>query len=98
MLRPIPIFLIAISMLFLNACSEEQTNEVNRFRIDNAVIEEGSSSRIVDISVTLDGSLTSQISVDFEVAEGSASFGSDLNRTRRAASIWPGRANGNHAC
>lgn len=90
MMRSLLFILFALSMLFLNACSEEESNEVNRFRIDNAVIEEGSSSRIVDVSVTLDGSLTSQISVEFEVAEGSASFGSDLIRTEGQIQFGPG--------
>ncbi len=81
-----------ISTIF-TGCKEDtnKQNVVDKFTIRNGIITEGASNRSVEIQVSLEGSLVSDITVAFDFMEGSAKFGQDFLPSKGDIFFEPGQ-------
>lgn len=70
---------LSVSLL-ISGCGESGSNEnvVDRFRLQNVVISEGSKNKDVLLTVSMEGSLASEISVSYDLLEGSAKVNEDF--------------------
>lgn len=84
------ILIISLTVL-LAGCGEEsnQENVIDRFTVQTATITEGDSNTIAEIRIVLEGSLVSDLTVPFEIEEGTAVMGDDLNTTSGELTFTP---------
>lgn len=88
-------FFSALSLslcVFLIGCKGEENNRENsieKFTIQNATLIEGNSNNVAEIQVSLVGSLVSELTVPFEIEEGSATFGDDIHSASSQITFTP---------
>lgn len=77
--------------ILLTGCGEasNRENTVDKFTVQNATIIEGNSNHVAEIQVTLEGELVSELTVPFEIEEGSATIGDDINTTSGELTFSP---------
>lgn len=82
---------IFISVLLIGCQGEESNSEntIEKFTIQNSTITEANSNQVAEIQISLEGSLVSDVTVPFEIEEGSAKIGDDLNATRGELTFSP---------
>lgn len=82
-------------LLYLVAvgCSNDGNgvNKIDSFRLQNASITESNSNQLAEFRVVLEGSLVSEVSVEYEIEEGTAVFGEDVIQTSGTLLFQPGQ-------
>lgn len=91
------IYLAIFASLNFAGCSENgsEENVVERFTIQNAIITEGSANQSIELTVSVKGSLISDISVSFDFLEGSARFDEDFLPSEGDIFFQPGKSEAN---
>ena len=72
---------IVLLLCFLLSCDEEKKNSVDKFKISEQSFLEGSGNSLKELIVVMEGSLSSKISVSYELLEVKAKFGDDVIQT-----------------
>lgn len=82
---------IFVSVLLIGCQGEESNSEntIEKFTIQNSTITEANSNQVAEIQISLEGSLVSDVIVPFEIEEGSAKIGDDLNATSGELTFSP---------
>lgn len=78
MKHPLIYFLLVV--LFVLSCKEEETL-VTGFNLDAIVFTEGSTLQTHEVTVTIEGEIHSPVPVHYEIQQGSAKEGLDINIT-----------------
>lgn len=73
------IYFLVVVLLVLS-CKEEETL-VTGFNIDKIVFTEGSTLQVHEVTVTIEGEIHSSVPVHYEIQQGSAKEGLDINLT-----------------
>lgn len=86
---------LSICVLLIGCKGEESNreNSIEKFTIQNSTLTEGNSNKVAEIQVSLEGSLASDLTVSFEIEEGSATFGDDINTTSGQLTFSPDNLN-----
>lgn len=83
---------IGLTLCFFAGCSGEKNNQENsieKFTVQNSTITEGNSNQVAEIIVKLEGSLVSDLTLPFQLEEGSATVGEDFTVTNGELTFSP---------
>jgi hypothetical protein len=82
---------LSLFVLIIGCKAEESNreNSIDKITIQNATIVEGNSNKVAEVLVKLEGSLVSDLIVPFEIVEGSATTGDDINTTSGELTFSP---------